>query len=128
MLVARIATIAFIGSLLAGCAEFECTLDLRRAIDLHVRPVLAPTPEFMAPFGTITEGDYVDSLRFFGLLTRSDQSEVMTIRAGEERPGRYAVALRVPNFAPWDTAGVQVDDGGCHVETVTIEVRLTATP
>lgn len=62
------------------------------------------------------EGAWVDTLR---------EVRGPPAMAAGERPGTYALEVRAPEYATWETAGVVVPDIGCHVDAEELHVRLT---
>jgi hypothetical protein len=66
--------------------------------------------------GFVREGAWVDTLR---------ETWGPPAMAVGERPGTYALEVRAPGYAAWETAGVVVPDLGCHVGTEELHVPLT---
>jgi hypothetical protein len=66
--------------------------------------------------GFVREGAWVDTLR---------ETWGPPAMAVGERPATYALEVRAPGYATWETAGVVVPDLGCHVGTEHLHVRLT---
>lgn len=97
--------------------EFEsCTAE-----DVPAISITAVDAETGAPVdslsGLVRDGAYVDSLDVPSVLPG-------TAYAASERPGTYAVEVRAPGYAPWDTAGVVAPDNGCHVGRRDLRVLL----
>jgi hypothetical protein len=42
---------------------------------------------------------------------------LLTLAGADERGGIYSVHLEADGYQPWDTAGVRVTEGDCHVST-----------
>lgn len=111
-----------------ACGEFGptlCTTSVEPAIEIEVRDAVTAEPIAGEVGGLIRDGSFEDSLR----VSRLDgQGRPVSLRAGDERPGVYAVLLRSEAYEDWDTAGVQVNRGECHVRTAMIQAELHAVP
>lgn len=84
---------------------------------IHVTASDARTGEALdSVSGFAREGAWVDTLR---------ETWGPPAKAVGERPGTYALEVRAPGYATWETAGVVVPDIGCHVGTEELHVRLT---
>ena len=69
--------------------------------------------------GVALDGACVDSLHAPG-----DPTSPAALAGAEERPGIHEVHIEAAGYAPWDTADVEVDHDGCHVETAFLTARL----
>ena len=84
-------------------------------------PGFPHSAELMARrFGSVRDGDYVDSLRALA----SNEDTLLSVRAAPERPGRYDVLVRIEGYRDWQTLGVAVEPGVCHVQTVELRAVL----
>ena len=109
----------------AGCDyPTACLMNIEPAIEVEVRDAATGGPAATGARGTVTDGDFVDSLR----LSRRDDSGWFSMRAADERPGTYDVRLENPSYKTWERSGVRVRDGECHVRTVQLEARLEPSP
>jgi hypothetical protein len=113
---------------LAGCMENggTCTLSVEPAVEVEVRD--GATQEFLAttPRGIAQEGTYQDSLQVW-TMTADVPPRVATLAGASERAGTYSVHLEADGYQPWDTAGVRVTEGDCHVRTVRFTAEMTST-
>jgi hypothetical protein len=109
---------------LASCGLLEpqaCTLDVPPSIVVGITDSITGEPMAADAHGFIRDGEFVDSL----LVFEEDGSGVPLSRhAGPDRPGRYLVVLYHAGYDPWVVGSVEVEDRGCHVETVRLEARL----
>ncbi|MCB9560691.1 MAG: carboxypeptidase regulatory-like domain-containing protein [Kofleriaceae bacterium] len=102
----------------AGCIEpWACTLQLEAGIALRVadeagRPVAATV--------TIAEGDYVE-------IYGPDDGFDGLYHGADERAGTYEIEIIADGYQPVSYDGVEVEDDGCHVRTVELEVVMVAT-
>jgi hypothetical protein len=114
---------------LAGCMENggACTLSVEPAVEVEVRD--AVTGEYLAatPRGIAFENTYQDSLQVWG-MTADVPQRVTSLAGASERPGIYSVHLEADGYQPWDTAGVRVTDGDCHVRIVRFIAAMSSTP
>ena len=84
-------------------------------------PGFPHSAELMARrFGSVRDGGYVDSLRALA----SNEDTLLSVRAAPERPGRYDVLVRIEGYRDWQTIGVAVEPGVCHVQTVELRAVL----
>ena len=108
--------------LLAGCQDFvTCTLDAPPAIELLLTNS-ASDAYILGVQGTVTEGNYTDSLYSVG--------QGLYI-AATQRGGTYAIHVEHPHYSPWDTTGVRVHKsvGNCpRVSTVHLDRSLDPLP
>jgi hypothetical protein len=109
-------------ALLSGCSDsFACLQGAYPAIAVHVTAAGEAAPVSGAR-GEIIDESYRDS------LVETGQGRY---RAGEERPGTYAVHLERAGYSAWDTTGVFVFEtgGDCsNVVTQEIHARLQRIP
>lgn len=108
-----------VGCLVQASCLFDpsgCTTEVAWGLRVTVRNALTGAPAGLGALVTATDGahretllPFPDSLSFFG---------------ASERPGDYDVAVSRAGFQPWNRLGVEVRDGGCHVDTVDLDVRL----
>jgi hypothetical protein len=104
---------------LAGCDMGACTLNIVSGVAVEVRDRVTNEYLTVTPRGVAREGIYQDSLR---------AGEPSSLSGADERPGRYVVQVAADGYLPWDTAGVQVREGGCHVRTATFTAALMPVP
>lgn len=110
---------------LAGCMEpGGCTLNIVPGVEVVVRDALSDDFLSVPPQGVVREGTYQDSLQV--LSTTADvPPRVTELYGASERPGRYTVHIEAAGYRVWDTAGVNVADGDCHVQTARFTARLS---
>lgn len=105
---------ALTGCDLADVWGHDCTLELRPGIRLHLidattsAPIVSDEVEMVA-----REGSYADT-------ARSGSNQL-----AHERAGVYEVEVKAAGYLPWDTSGVVVTEGRCHVRTVDVTAELT---
>ncbi len=99
--------------LLGGCVDFVCTAELRWGLSVQVTG--ADTGQPIAATVVARDGDYVEELMVVG-----DRH----VGAGE-RAGTYRLEISAEGYAPRVVDDVEVDDGGCHVETERLTVALS---
>ncbi|HEX6369754.1 MAG TPA: hypothetical protein VF006_12615 [Longimicrobium sp.] len=99
-----------------GGEEAEgCTAEY--VYGIHVTASDARTGEALdSVSGLVREGAWVDTLR---------ETWGPPAMAAGERPGTYALEVRAPGYATWETAGVVAPDLGCHVGTKKLHARLS---
>ena len=114
---------------LGGCLENggSCTLNVEPAIEVEVRD--AGTEDYLAvtPAGVAREGTYQDSLLVWG-LTVDVPPRVTSLAGASERAGTYSLHVEAVGYEPWDTAGIRVSEGECHVRTVRLTAGLRSLP
>lgn len=106
--------------LLAGCGDgttgpIVCTDEFVFGISIEVRDGSTGLPAALGADGTLTDGDYVESLQVLGDDTM--------VGAGE-RAGTYDVRITKAGYEPWTAARVTVTADECHVRTVFLEANL----
>ena len=103
---------------LAGCIlELPCTADLRVGLSIHV--IAADTGADLEATVIARDGAYVETLETFtpGVYV-----------GAHERAGTYRVEVSSPGRAPAVIDQVEVEDDGCHVDGVSLTVRLAPAP
>src|SRR5687767_15677047 len=121
MTIANIARFLPILIVLAGCEPLTCTLVVERNVVVEVFDASTGVPAAAGARGWIRDGSHQDTLEAYGQL--ADLTPV-SLAAGYERPGVYQVHIEKQGYVPWDTAGVVVKPGTCHVHTAKITARL----
>ena len=112
--------------LVTGCREpFGCTGIWVPAIVVTVTDSVTGDPTAEGAFGAIREGSYIDSLR---PSAYDGEGRLISLQAGGERPGTYAVVVGKSGYETWLRVDVQVESNQCHVETVALEARLKRLP
>ncbi len=66
------------------------------------------------------DGAYADSVQF----TNVRPDPVTEVALAYERAGEYDIEVRATGYAPWTQSNIRVNDGRCHVGTVTRRVLL----
>jgi hypothetical protein len=104
-----------------------CTLSIEPGVEVEVRD--QTTDQFLSatPRGVVREGTYQDSLIVSGFTT-DVPPRIMTLIAAGERAGTYTMHLEADGYQPWDTAGIRVRDGDCHVRTARFTAALNPAP
>lgn len=101
---------------LAGCAqppERMCTDEANAGITVHLLDA-SGRPVRRQAQGVAREGSYADTT----------SGDLGILGFAVERPGSYELRVRAEGFQPWDSAGVRVLLGECHVRSVVLRVRL----
>lgn len=116
---------------LSGCDDpagaLACTTEARQAIIVLVRDAVTDAPIASGATLVLRDGSFADSTTSpFG--NPNDNQGGLSPLNSFERAGTYAVTVRRANYASWDTTGVRVTQGVCHVNTVTLTARLSALP
>lgn len=110
---------------LSGCEIFDpgvCTTDVQPAILVQVRDAATQAPAASGATGVLRDGSFSD-------IMQADPGEnALELRGAEERPGTYTVTVDKPGYQQWTQDGVRVRDGGCHVQTVTLQANLVRVP
>ncbi|HEX7336894.1 MAG TPA: hypothetical protein VF252_06775 [Gemmatimonadales bacterium] len=112
---------------MAGCdIGGGCTLGVEPGLRVEVRDratggYISPTPR-----GVAREGTYQDSLEVSGFS--ADVPPRVSTMDGWVPVGRYTVHLAADGYQPWDSAGVQVEEGGCGIETTRFTAALQPVP
>lgn len=103
--------------LLVGCDLFgpqACTTEAVPGVEIDVVHAVTGEPVTSALSGALSEGSYQEEMlahenRLIGAL---------------EREGRYSAAVTADGYRVWIMDGIEVEDDGCHVETVRLEAEL----
>jgi hypothetical protein len=104
-----------------------CTLSVEPGIAIQVRDRTTSGFLSTAPRGVVREGTFQDSLRVGGVT--ADVPPLVTMLIGaDERGGRYTAHLEADGYQPWDTAGIRVTEGECHVRTVSFTAAMEPVP
>ncbi|GEM_PF-1698855 len=93
-----------------------CTMEARVGLRVTVRNAETGAPAGPGATVTATDGAYRETLLAF--------PDSLTFLGATERPGTYDVQVIQVGFQSWSRQGVEVRDGGCHVETTDLDVRL----
>ena len=108
----------------AGCSSsaptaVACTGDPVFGLQVTIENAATGTPIIDSTSVVITDGSYKESyvLPVAGLTPG-------TISAASERAGTYSISIRRTGFAAYDTAGVTVTKGACHVQPVQVVAKL----
>ena len=113
----RLSALLLPAALLTGaCQRHEpvmCTMEARSGITVAVLGADGDSLT-VTPTGTLRDGSYEESLQPFG----------HRLSGAVERKGTYDVAVAAPGYQAWDTTGVVVTADECHVQTVSLDVRL----
>ena len=119
---------------LAGCIDsttpgigFGCTAHAAPGLDVEIRDRSTGVPIADSARGVAREGAYVDSLRP-GTMLSTAPSDLLSRVGAYERAGTYSIRIERAGYQPWDTAGVRVIAGTCHVTTVRVFARLVPVP
>jgi hypothetical protein len=91
-----------------------CTLEARPALLVNIQSD-SPEPTIIAV--TAREGTYADSSTFS--LTSSGRASL-----AHERAGTYVVTIERSGNEVWRRSGVGVQQGICHVKTITLDAVL----
>ena len=120
------------GVLTFGCAScrapasdgFGCTGDAIPGILIRVRDGNTLAPAAHGVRGVVQDGEYSDSLRVTRWIGSVDSANAIGVSAARERVGRYTVHMERDGYQSWDTAGILVTRGMCHVVTAELNVNL----
>ena len=112
--------VGLIVALFAGCSDdstgpIVCTEEFVYGISIAVRDGATGEAAAVGAEGTITEGDYVETLGVFG-----DD----TLFGAGERAGTYDVRITKDGYEDWTAARVTVTADECHVRTVFLQANL----
>ena len=111
-----------------ACSEpGACLANVEPGVEVEVRDAVSDDFLSVVPLGVVREGTYQDSLRIQA-TTLDDPPRVVTLAAADERSGRYTVHINAEGYQAWDTAGVNVAQGDCHVQTAQFTARLIPAP
>jgi hypothetical protein len=106
---------------LAACSEdYLCTTSMEPSILVAVEDAVTGANITGGARGAIRRGAFLDSLRVYSW--RDD--EVTALAAGEEDAGTFQVTVEHDGYVPWVRNGVEVEEGVCHVRTVSLVAEL----
>jgi hypothetical protein len=110
-----------------GCGgpDLLCTMSVEPAIELFVYDATTAEPAWWSAAGVVRDGAFEDSLWAPSWL---DSTVAIPMRAADERPGTYSIHLERSGYVPWDTSGILVTAGVCHVQTVQVDAQLSRIP
>ena len=93
-----------------------CTHEARPAITVEIRDSV--TNSFVGAGARViaADGSFAD--------TAVASSDADVISLAHERPGNYTVAVRQAGYQEWTRAGIPVNQGTCHVQTVSVVALL----
>jgi len=113
---------------LAGCLENggACSTSAEPAVEVEVRDAMSGEYLVATPWGIARDDTYEDSLQVWG-MTADVPPRVTSLAGATERAGTYSIAIEAEGYQPWDTAGVRVTEGDCHVRTVRFTAGMTST-
>lgn len=104
-----------------GCRVIEpglvCTDQYVYAVTVEVQDALTGGPPGSTPTGTLTDGEYQETMESYG---------GQFLQGGGERPGTYDVEVRAEGYRPWRVEGVEAGHDGCHVESIQLVAGLVA--
>lgn len=111
--------IALAALIVPGCGFADqglvCTAQFVYAVTVEVRDSLTGGPPGSTPVGTLSDGQYRETMESHG-----DQF----LYGGGERPGTYAVEVEAEGYRPWRIEDVEAGHDGCHVENVEVLARM----
>src|SRR6185436_13190337 len=119
----RIVSLLLVTWAVLGCDGTGGCIDDSRlpAIDLEIRDSVTSAPIAENAVATVLDGAFGDSLS----LCRQASGGAWLSRCGaDERAGTYDILVLHPTHQFWSAHGVQVTRGACHVNTVTLQVRM----
>lgn len=114
-----------LAALVGGCdatGPIVCTDEFVYGLEVEVENSETGEPVAEA-LVVATDGAFADSART-RLSTRSEDEEVALAQLAGERPGTCEVTVEKETFLRWTRQDAEVTDGVCHVNTVTLTVRL----
>jgi hypothetical protein len=115
----------------SGCNDpvgaIACTSEARQAINVFVRDAVSDAPIASGATLVLRDGTFADSVTSPFGDPSNNQASLSPLNSFE-RAGTYAVTVRRANYVQWDTTGVRVTEGVCHVNTVTLTARLSPLP
>ncbi len=94
-----------------------CTLEARAGIVLAVRDSVTAAPVPGPLLAIARDGQYADTSRFVF-------PDSGLVPLAYERAGHYDVTVSATGYRLWSRAGVEVEDGGCHVKTSRVDAWL----
>lgn len=118
------ATIATLAICIAACGDpfgSVCTTSVEPGIVILVRDGTTGANITDGASGTVTDGGYTDTFRPYQL---APSGAPLTVRAADERPGRYGVFVVHPGYQPVSLTAVTVPAGQCHVATESLTITM----
>jgi hypothetical protein len=114
-----------------GCSgvtspEVVCTAEMRAGIVVEIHDGSTGAALAYDARGIVRDGAYADSLHP-AMSSSADPHDLYARAAAHERAGTYTIEVVHPDYATWTAAGVRVEDGACHVQTITLHANLTPT-
>jgi hypothetical protein len=103
-----------------------CTENIARSIIVEIGDSISEEPLAERAEGEVRDGGYIEALKPYGF--RGSDGQMISRYAGDERPGRYDVEVRLAGYATWTKSNVNVSRGDCHVGTVTLQARMQRAP
>ena len=107
-----------------GNDAIDCTASIEPGVIVEIRDSRTGAPLGDSARGVVRDGAFVDSLSPAGGTTEGGAPQLHALRAADERPGTNVVEVRHPGYRAWDTSGVLVPAGVCHVRTQHLRARL----
>jgi len=99
-----------------------CTADYVYGIRVNLNDSISGEPISTCDVSySITEGAYIETNEFIG---GTSCENITFIQGAGERSGVYDVDIEKLGFEPWESIGVIVNGGYCHVEPVVLEAFL----
>lgn len=106
---------------LAACGEdYLCTTSVEPSILVAVEDAVTGANLNGGARGAIRRGAFLDSLRVYSW----NNDEVTSLAAGQEDAGTFQVTVEHDGYVPWVRNGVEVEEGVCHVRTVSLVAEL----
>jgi hypothetical protein len=96
-------------------APIVCDASARAGITVTIKDAETLVPLAANARGVVRDGAYVDSLVLVAPDTRA---------AAFERAGTYSVEVRLTGYQNFNTSGVRVTAGTCHVNAVVVPALL----
>lgn len=115
-----ISTLLLLGA--TGCdllGPRACTTELRPGISLLILDARGGPLASDSVFASAVDGGYADTA-----IRNTRDAGYARVGLADERAGTYSVEVRGDGYEPWTRTGVRVSEGGCHVQTVDLEVLL----
>ncbi len=105
---------------------YACPALARPGVIVEVRDAATGGPLGGAR-GTVTEGAYVDFLVPYR-PSSTDPVTAVSLKAADNRPGRYSIEVKRDGYQTWTLAGVVADRDECGVRTTRVRADLRAAP
>lgn len=107
--------------LLWACSNLPvmCTDVALPAIVVDVQDSITGANLVAGTRGVVQDGAFVDSLHLYSSSG---------LQAATERAGTYALTVAHVGYADWSRSSIRVRRDACHVQTVTVQARLTPSP